>query len=465
MRTSIQLDHDRLRILLYRRNASELLLETDREGLRLPVISIPKHTRVAEQLTKTIKDEWNLDTYCLFPFCWTGSPDASIPFHVVELCSPQVEAPAAMRWLPATSLSPTDFPDQDDFTGIQTTLARFDQSRRGELRDAFAEPGWLQGVTEWVAAQAGAQGISLTGSFRQFNASPTFSLLRFDTDGPALWFKAVGEPNVHEFSITLALARFLPRFVPRVIGWRTDWNAWLSVETEGAHLDDTTPLSSWQQIAATLANLQIASHGHGLHLIDAGCRDIRTHSLLDLLDPFFDAVSVLMERQEKTDRAAIRRQEIIALAAQVRRALGELAGSALPDVLGHLDLNPGNILITEQRCILLDWAEACVGHPFLTFQYLLEWRHRICGRDDHIERALVKAYMAPWRAFLPCTDIAEDFFLAPLLAAFAYAATSSAWKNTETFEQTGATAHLCNLVRRMKREAGALEEGTLSCPS
>ena len=57
MRTSTQLDHDPFRILLYRRDGCEFLLETEGEGLQLPIISIPKHTRVAEELTKAIKDQ------------------------------------------------------------------------------------------------------------------------------------------------------------------------------------------------------------------------------------------------------------------------------------------------------------------------------------------------------------------------------------------------------------------------
>jgi len=44
-------------------------------------------------------------------------------------------------------------------------------------------------------------GLRLSGEFRQLNASPTFALLRLETTGQALWFKAVGEPNLREFPI------------------------------------------------------------------------------------------------------------------------------------------------------------------------------------------------------------------------------------------------------------------------
>jgi len=462
MRTPTQLDHDLFRILLYRRDSSELLLETDGECLQLPTTSIPKHTRVAEQLTKAIKDEWDLDTFCLFPVCGDDSPGASVPCHVAELCSPEVGAPATMRWLRTISLSPTDFRDQVDFTGIQASLAKFDQFRRGKLPGAFGTPDWLRTVSEWVAAQAGAVGLSLTGNFRQFNSSQTFSLLRFETDGPALWFKAVGEPNVHEFSITLYLARLLQSFVPRVIASHPEWNAWLSLEAEGTHLSGTTPLNAWRRAAATLAHLQIASCGHGLHLIDAGCRDIRVCSLLPLVDPFFERVAELMELQTKPSPLPLPRTEIRALAAEIRSSLEELNACEIPNVIGHLDFNPRNILVSPERCVFLDWAEGSVGHPFFTFQYLLElWRRFHCTEIDS-QKALVSQYAFAWQTFASPDDIEKKLALMPLLAAFAYA-TALGWNNPDACRYPLIARYLRSLTRRMMREADALRERRVAC--
>jgi hypothetical protein len=462
MRTTTQLDHDLFRILLFRRDASELLLETDGESLQLPTTSIPKHARVAEQLTKALKDEWGLDAYCLFPVCEDGSPGTSVPCHVAELGSTQVEAPATMRWLPTISLSPTDFRDQVDFTGIQASLAKFDQFRRGRLPGAFGTPGWLRTVTEWVAAQAGAVGLSLTGNFRQFNSSQTFSLLRFETDGSALWFKAVGAPNVHEFSITLFLARLLQGFVPRVIASHPDWNAWLSLEAEGAHLSDTTPLNAWRRAATTLAHLQIASCGHGLHLIDAGCRDIRVRSLLPLVDPFFERMAELMELQTKPSPLSLARAEIRALAAEIRSSLEELNACQIPDVICHLDFNPRNVLVSPERCVFLDWAEGSVGHPFFTLQYLLELWRRFHSTEIDTQKALVSEYLFAWQTFAASHDIEKSLVLMPLLAAFAYA-TALGWNNPDARHYPIIAGYLRSLARRMMREVDALRERRALC--
>lgn len=464
MRNVTQLENDLFRILLYRNDASELLLVTDAEGLHLPSISIPKYTRVAEELTKEIKDEWHLDTYCLFPVSENCSRGASIPFYAVELWNDAGILPDTMRWLPLAALTGTEFSNQDDFVAVQALVARFHQFRHSGFSGAFARPGWLRVVTEWVAAQAAAIGLSLTGNFRQFNASQTFSLLSFETDGPALWFKAVGEPNVHEFALTLYLAKLFPHFVPRVIASRPDWKAWLSLEAEGAHLGDTTPLSTWQRAFATLADLQVASYGHGLRLIDAGCRDLRVSSLLHLVDPFFDRMAELMELQTKPAPQPLAGGEIRALAAEVRSSLQELNACEIGSVIGHLDLNPGNILVSTERCLFLDWAEGYVGHPFFTFQYLLEHWRRFHLKESHSQKTLVSQYAFVWQAFASPDDITKSLALTPLLAAFAHA-TVLGWNNSDACHRGATAGYLRSLVRRMKREADAITSGSVPCVS
>jgi Phosphotransferase enzyme family len=462
MSTTAQLDHDLYRVLLYRRDASELLLQSTADGLELPVVSVPRFTRVAEKLTAGIKDRWNLDTCCLFPVLEGISSSVSIPFHVVELSRREAETPAAMRWLAATSLSAADFRDHDDFVAVQASLVRLEGFRRGELSGAFGKPGWLRTVTEWVAQRAATARLSLTGKFRQLNASATFSLLRFETDGPALWFKAVGEPNVHEFSITLALARLFPHFVPRVIGHRADWNAWLSVEAAGTHLSDTAPLSNWQQAAARLADLQIASCGYGLHLIDAGSKDIRICSLVPHVEPFFERMAEVMELQTKFTPHPLARAEIRSLSEEVRSCLDELRAIDIPNTLGHLDFNPGNILVSPEQCVFLDWAEGSVGHPFFTFQYLLEHWRRFHKSEIDSEKALVSSYTVPWRAFASPDEIAKNLALAPLLAVFA-CATALGWNDPDACKRPVIAGYLRSLVRRMRRESDALQERRVTC--
>jgi Phosphotransferase enzyme family len=462
MRTSEQCDL--FRILLYRNKATELLLETTVEGLCVPTVQVPQHARIAEEVTAAIKNGWNLTTVCLFPISGDQLTSHALRYQVLELSWDGAEPPAGMRWVPVALQSTADFRDSQDFEAVQRSLKALGQYRRGDLPGLFGRPGWLGIVMDWVRVQAASHGFSLTGEFRQLNASPAFSLIRFGTDGPALWFKAVGEPNIREYTITLQLARLVPRLVPHVIGSNAEWNAWLSVESEGVHLTGASPIGEWQQVATALANLQIVSVGTGIRLIEAGCKDVRICSLLDLVDPFFDCTAELMACQTRPSPPPLTYPEITKLAGHIRSVLDELVGSRTPSTLGHLDFNLGNILVSHEQCVFLDWAEGSVGHPFFTLQYLLEHCRRLNGWDPVLEKALVSAYLSTWASFTPPTNISTDLQVVRLLAVFAYAV-GAAWQNLDALRRPVLAGYLRSLVRRMKRESDELLERRLTCVS
>jgi hypothetical protein len=201
-------------------------------------------------------------------------------------------------------------------------------------------------------------GLRLNGSFRQFNASPSFSLIRFETSGPAIWFKAAGEPNRHEFGITLKLVELFPNFLPKIIATRADWNGWLCFEAEGSDLGETREISLWETTAAILARLQIESVSKVSDITVSGARDLSTARLLGLVHPFFNVMAQLMRSQTKVPPAILSQEELHRLEAGIQRCLALLRDLEIPDALGHLDLTPGNIITSPRGCAFLDWAEA-----------------------------------------------------------------------------------------------------------
>jgi hypothetical protein len=462
MNAPLQLADDLFSVLLYRDDATELLLESTPEGLRLPAVTVPARTRVADKITAAIKISWNLEAYCLFSVSKHGPPHTVVPCQVVEVCRADAKSPAGMQWFPVASLAGDSFEDPGDFAVLENSLSMLDQYRRGELPGPFGKPGWLRTVTEWIETQAAVAGLCLTGEFRQFNASPAFSLIRFETDSTALWFKAVGNPNLREYHVTLKLASTFPYFVPRIIGSQPDWNAWLSLEWEGCHLDANSAQSAWVATAENLALLQISSFGRRFALINAGCKDLRPCSLVCLVDPFLEVMTELMGCQTKSSPAPLSGTELLPLGCAITSSLKELAECSIPDTLGHLDFNPGNLLVFDTRCVFLDWAEGYVGPPFFTFQYLLEQWRRIHAVNPDQEQSLVSAYARLWTCFASPKEISDALRVVPMLAVFAYAVGGSSWRNRESIRPETA-AYLRSLTRRMKREADALRERSLVC--
>jgi hypothetical protein len=361
-----------------------------------------------------------------------------------------------MNWLQLDSLAQRDFPEAQDFHAIDTATKLLDRYRSAGAAEPFGKFGWLRDLTEWVQSKAKQIGLHLTGNFQQFNASPTFSLVRFATNGPAVWFKAVGEPNLCEYPITLAVAQYFPAFVPHIIATRDDWNGWLAIEAEGAHPNENSDMEVWTRVATTLAEMQIASFGQTLHLVNTGCRDTRVCTLLELVEPFVEAMAELMERQTKESPPALSRSELVNLQTQLQDILLEAADSEIPNAIGHLDFNPGNIVANHNKCVFLDWAEACAGHPFLTFQYLLQHLRRYGQPDNCWDSMITGLYLNAWRSLVSPEEITDALRVSPLLAVFAYATCGNAWRGPEHRTRPEVAGCFRSLTRRMKREADRL---------
>jgi len=87
-------------------------------------------------------------------------------------------------------------------------------------------------LQDWAGKAIHPLGMELL-QFRQLNGCETFSLIRFETTQYPVWFKAVGEPNLREYEISLALARLFPDYVPTIIATRPEWHGWLMADSGG----------------------------------------------------------------------------------------------------------------------------------------------------------------------------------------------------------------------------------------
>jgi hypothetical protein len=327
----------------------------------------------------------------------------------------------------------------------------------------FGKPGWIEELSSWVQHQIDPYGLGLSGEFRQLNASPTFALLRLETNGQAVWFKAVGEPNLREFPISVALSRLFPGFVPSVIATHPAWNGWLATEFTGSTLDESADASAWERAAQTLGELQISSLGKADQLLAVGCRDLRVTSLLPLVDPFLEVMSQLMEQQPKISPRVLERRELRTLGSQIREALSELAELGIPDTLGHLDFNPGNILCSADHCVFLDWAEAYVGPPFFTFEYLRTHLARVSRNEVGMGANVANAYATEWRTALSPEVVAKALNFTSVLAVFAYAAATEGWRKPTLLCAPRAGAYLRSLTRRMHTEMRLLQDRREPC--
>jgi len=445
------------RLALVLPHSRRLLVITDDGTPCLPKIGIPVQSRVGEQLTRAIEGTWKMRSAVVD---YLADKSIPIPLAVLELLA-EDEYPSGNNFhsigvhaLPETDLT------RDERIILERILSG-DEVGPGP----FCRLGWINDVMAWIESNLSSRGWKLTGQFRQLNADSFFSLIRFETTGPALWFKAVGEPNLCEFPISIALARLFPGSVPTLVATQSSWNAWLAIESEGIHPDHSSELEVWTRGVTSLAAMQVASAGKTEELLGAGCKNLRLNALLDLIDPFVELVEVLMKQQSKVPPVKLGTQELRDLSTELKAACIGLGELDLPDTLGHVDFNPGNILVSADSCVFLDWAEACVSHPFLTFEYLLEHFRR--SHPDHLflQSQLISAYCEPWTSCSSPEKILKALKFTPLVAVFAYAVANRTWCDSIRPQQPKIAGFLRSLARRMCREAVLLEQWREPCLS
>jgi len=462
--TPEQTDCETYRVVVLGQSGTEVLVVPDGDRIALPSVNIPRWQRVAENLTAAVKTDWGEEVVCLFEPDASASTDATgIHYQAAEHWRVSGNPKMPTQWAPLSALSHDSPIGASDYLAIQQSIALCSAEGKESPAGPFARLGWFKELREWVETVIEPLGFHLSRNFRQVNASPSFSLARFETDGPTLWFKAVGEPNQREFAITCALAHLFPDYLPRVVAARPDWNGWLTREVAGKPLSEVQEPEIWERGAADLARLQIQSIDHGSEILRAGARDLGSAVLSKFIQPFMSVVARLMERQTKVPPPTLDRKDLSALAHSLDSALDAMDAIGTPETLGHLDLNPGNTIASENQCAFLDWAEACIGNPFFSLEYLLEHARCTFGPDSPVATELTAAYCAQWDGVVSPAAIADALAFAPLLAVFAYAAGNDVWKETERLEEPATAGYLRSLARRMHREASELADRRPLC--
>lgn len=446
---------DAYRLIVFNRAGTSILLESGSSKFDLPLINIPRFTRPAKAITTFLRDRWHIPSVLLFSGLLE---DNSFPAYFaaleaqVSLCA----LPKGMDWFPVQHAILHLLKDKK-YSVLESSYLKFTNRMAGDDPEPFSRHGWLSHLQDWVRAVIRPLGMEMK-DFEQLNGCESFTLIRFGTTQASVWFKATGEPNLHEFPITLALAELFPKHVPSLLASRPTWHGWLMADACGSSLDECQDCSAWKRAAIALAALQIESIPKSPDLLKAGCRDLRITILLGLVDPYLDVMADLMKRQTKEPPSILSRQELADLGSTLKDALYRLADLGVPDTLGHSDLNPGNILIGPERCTFIDWAEAHVSHPFLTFEYIVSHMKKDCPALSRFEGAIRSSYAQQWQCVSSPEHVCEAFSLSPLVAVFAYAVSGNAWRDQERLNIAQVAGYLRSLTRRMKQEAVKLLE-------
>jgi hypothetical protein len=450
------------KVIVCRHLNSEVLLAPVGNSFALPAVLVPKWSRATPHISEGLLELSGMRTICLFyPELQKTTSEGCAQYMVAEPIDPSWE-PIGLPWVSRDKVW-NSLGSTEEARFVENALTAGDAYNAGTSDGTFARSGWLHELIAWVQKHLDRYGLTTTGEFRQLSCGPTFSLVRLETTGPAVWFKAVGEPNLREFPITETLANHFPSYVPTLIATHPSCNGWLTFEADGAVLDEKSDIATWQVAARTLAQLQIESRRKVPALLDAGCRMIQTGRLQDLIDPFFEVIAQLMAKQTTLSPPPLTADALHTLAASLKEACIFLAELNLPDALGHMDFNPGNVIGSPTGCVFLDWAEAYVGHPFYTFEYLREHLRRSRQDKKEWQSEVTSCYLDPWISFISADEAARALEITPLVAVLAYALSNNTWQDANRIQNPKIAGYFRSLTRRMQREARLKDERRERC--
>jgi Phosphotransferase enzyme family len=280
--------------------------------------------------------------------------------------------------------------------------------------------------------------------------------VRFETDdGTAYWLKAAGEPDQREWRVTAALARMFPHYLPPLVAERKDWSAWV-MEDAGAPIDENLIAPALEQAVVALVELQKSSLDHLDDLSEAGAKDARIAVLQEHLDALFDYLDKAMAAQTSIKAMPLSSLELHDLKHVLRRACCTMEALGVPSSLVHGDINLGNVLLKNSQCRFIDWREAGIGNPFLTFYQLLAHIVRVDPSAQAWVPQLEERYKAEWLDHLSASQIDQASTVAPLLTILSYLYSGGECLRSSRRDAPAVQGYARSLARRMHRMAQSL---------
>jgi hypothetical protein len=279
---------------------------------------------------------------------------------------------------------------------------------RGSDGSKRHRPGFQKSISE--------REVTFTGELRHLNAGGEFCLIRFSTvSDSAVWLKAVGTSNVHEFGITAFLANTCSQYLPPIFAMREDWRAWIMDEVKPP-LCSARSLADFERDAQKLARLQIELSDKSAELLSVHCGDHRIPVLDSHVDELISYLDEVMHLQTSTKVERVPLTRLERIRTLLHHACVALEELEIPDSLMHGDFNSGSVLSDGRDSVFTDWSEAYVGNPFITLEQFCLRVARHSERSFSWIPALKSTYRSCWTELLSDREIDKAFRLVPLIS-------------------------------------------------
>jgi hypothetical protein len=230
----------------------------------------------------------------------------------------------------------------------------------------WTDPAWLLEVQDWIDRELARLGVVATGAVEQSYVAPWSTAMRVPVHDGGLWFKANMPVHACEAAVVDILGQRRPACVAELLALDRD-RGWMLMADAGVLLVDVLTrerdLRRWLDVLPQYAQLQLAAVADIDELLSVGVPDRRLDKLPTQYEHLLgETPGLTPEELAQLDR----------LRPRVREMCEELAAYGISETIQHNDLHDRQVFVRDGDYRFLDWAEACISHPFFTMAITLE---------------------------------------------------------------------------------------------
>ena len=275
----------------------------------------------------------------------------------------------------------------------------------------WSDPQWRSGAEAWARDRLAEHGHAVVGPVEQPHAAPWATVLRLPTDHGPFWFKASASGTAYEHRMFGVLADVVPEHVLAPLATDVE-RAWSLLPDAGTRLRDRLEshpgerFARWEDVVRDHAVLQRALTGTVDRMLALGVPDMRPPAVPDHAAGVLDWLELDGALRARADRWL----------PSLAEACDALGVSAVPATVQQDDLHDGNVLLDADAPMhapayrLVDWGDACVGHPFGVFLILriaLSTRGAVDPHGPELTRVR-DAYLEPFTDLATAAELRRD---------------------------------------------------------
>ena len=389
-------------------------MRRDAGGLRLPAFaSDDRHTAEVDYINLAVRERFGLLTTVLRGLRHSDPlGEVVIRVHELEAHGDAAPVPPGMHWCGRDELSSRAGGEDEDV--IAEWLAAGVTPHVPVDGREWTLPGWFEEVCGWLE---GALADAEVREIVQLRAWTSSCVLLVRTGAGDFYFKAIAESIRRECAVTAYLAQHFPHAVACIVATKPERRWFLMTALQGRKLEDVADVMVWERAAAMYARLQLACVARRNDLHALGCPTRGLDALAAEIDPLNADVAAL-RLGEPDGLSASEVDRLRALAPELRRRCERLTDYGIPLTIEHGDLWPGNFLVDDATCAIIDWEDVAIGHPFVSLAPLIVglsiYQPRLASRE--VTQRLERAYLAGFAGVAPPERLREAFRLAAPLS-------------------------------------------------